>query len=108
MRTRDIVAALGLTPTNQRPGMVAAKCPRCRRPVLVAPRNIMRPCQLCTDTGLGYRFGDLLLMVEFRLTPKAYWARIERFGPPWVSPKEWLTPRARLRKLITRPADTDE
>ena len=55
-------------------------------------------CLPCTVAELGESMYDLAIRREFGLSVKVYQARLEKFGPPYVSPREWTTPRARLRR----------
>ncbi len=89
------------------PTLVRAKCPRCRRWCLRSPYVLTVACWVCADTGEPFNLFDLMLMREFRLSWNAYQARLEKYGPPWVSPREWLTPRTRLATL-SRPREDGE
>lgn len=55
-------------------------------------------CRHCTLAELGVSEYTLGLMIEFGLSRKVVETRLEKYGPPYVSPKEWLTPKSRLRK----------
>lgn len=74
-------------------------CPGCRRFWDVPDGEPVRYCRPCTLGDLGLTEYDLALMVEFHLSYKALQARLEKYGGPDISPKEWLTPRTRLRPL---------
>lgn len=54
-------------------------------------------CLPCTMAELGTTVYALALQVEFAKSAKVIQARLERYGPPYVSPKEWITPQSRQR-----------
>lgn len=69
--------------------LIRARCPRCRHWLIRQRHLLTADCALCEDIGEPFTYLDLLLMVEYGLSWKAYQVRLERFGPPWHSPKEW-------------------
>lgn len=82
--------------------MAVNHCPLCERYWDVPDGTRPTLCSDCTLADVGVRDGELALMTEFHLSVKALQSKLEKYGPPHVSPKEWLTPRARLRPL-SRP-----
>lgn len=78
--------------------LVRAKCPRCRRWCVRSRYLLGEPCYLCAPTGEPFTMADLLLMVEYGLSWKAYQAKLEKYGPPWHSPREWVHSRERQTK----------
>jgi len=82
--------------------LIRAKCPRCRRWCLRSPYLLTVPCYLCADLGEAFRLWDLLLMVEFGLSWKAYQAKLEDVGPPWDAPKRWTSSRAKQDEFKRR------
>ena len=97
MRTRDIVAALGGRVVDPATLVRADVCTACSGPARGYPDGRPVVCERCICRELGTTPYALALAVEFHLSIKVCEARLERFGPPSVSPKEWLTPRSRLR-----------
>jgi hypothetical protein len=97
MRTRDIMRLLGAHLVAgggpESPGV----CTNCGRRPTGWPASKPAICAACSAAELGTTAYALALAVEFHLSIKVCEARLERFGPPSVSPKEWLTPRSRLR-----------
>lgn len=98
-----VAARLGLEVYHPPPPLVTIRCVRCRRPYMTTVARVTVPCPFCYVVEPGLTFGDLLLMIEFGLSRKAYFARLEKYGPPWVSPKEWITPRRKWPKLRPPP-----
>ena len=85
---------------------VRAKCPKCRRMMLRDPYRLRQPCVFCLPVdGFGNMYG-LLLAQEFKLSAKAFAAKLERDGPPWINPKAWIQPRTKWWKA-GRPPPTD-
>jgi hypothetical protein len=54
-------------------------------------------CPRCTRHELGTNEAALSLSVEFHISLHAAEVRLEKYGPPHINPKAWLTPRNRLR-----------
>lgn len=54
-------------------------------------------CRRCTLHELGTTEAALSLSVEFHISLHAAEVRLEKYGPPHINPKAWLTPRSRLR-----------
>lgn len=79
------------------------------------PEDHRYPCDTCGCLGAGYKDGRpyscryccyaeletteyiAALRAEFHLSNKVVQARLEKYGPPNIAPKEWLTPKSRLR-----------
>lgn len=53
-------------------------------------------CGPCTYAELGTTAYIAALRTEFGLSQKVVEARLEKYGPPYVAPKEWITPKSRL------------
>lgn len=93
-----LVATLGAALIEPGTPEHSTGCYRCGRPVTVALGAAGAVCARCAGAELGTTAYALGLASEFHLSVKTVERRLERFGPPSVSPKEWLTPRSRLRK----------
>lgn len=96
MNLAKIMAALDACDVATSPALVGEACVECSGPI--TPHRHGRPalCLTCTLAELGLGAYDLALMIEFRLSRKAYFTRLEKFGWPNLSPKAWITPRTRL------------
>lgn len=77
---------------------VAGVCMNCGRRPTGWPASQPAICGPCSAAELGTTAYALALAVEFHLSIKACEARLERFGPPHVNPREWQTPRSRWRR----------
>lgn len=98
MRARDIARQLGaeLIDAPAPDGMAA--CVRCGRPRLPYADGRAALCTRCTCAELGVPPLTLALAVEFHLSIKATETRLEKYGPPHINPKAWITPRSRLHQ----------
>lgn len=74
-------------------------CPTCGA---ATPRSITTGgpslCYPCTVAELPGTPADNAVRIENRMTWGQYWARVERYGTVWQSPKAWATPRSRQRR----------
>lgn len=73
-------------------------CPACgvrTRPSAAGHRTY---CRHCSYVALGVHPYTLALAVEFHISVRAVEARLEKYGPPYVNPKAWITPAERVRK----------
>jgi len=88
----DIALALDATelPADTHDGKQA--CHVCGAMIDSYPDGGVRLCLVCTLAELGTDAYTLALRVEFGLSPKAVQTRLEKYGPPYVAPKEWITP----------------
>ena len=67
-------------------------CHVCGARITAYPDGGARLCLPCTMAELGTTSYILALRVEFGLSQRAVETRLEKYGPPYVSPKEWITP----------------
>lgn len=95
----ELIAQLGGELLHNLSTGTADRCTTCAGPCRPVRPGVPTVCERCSARELGTTPYVLALATGFHLSVKATEARLERYGPPNVSPKEWLTPRARLRAL---------
>lgn len=97
MRWREIVRALDATPVIDAAPSCWTTCLDCGASTAGYADGRACLCLPCTLAELGTNLYKLALQVEFQKSAKVIEARLEKYGPPNVSPKEWITPKSRQR-----------
>lgn len=97
MRWRDIAREFDAVLIDAPARSVSTVCIECSRVTAgyVDGRECL--CRPCTLRDLGLSEIVLSLSVEFRKSANVITARLEKYGPPMVSPKEWVTPKQRRK-----------
>lgn len=72
-------------------------CPTCGRETQPSRAGHRSTCRRCTLRELGTTQLALSLAVEFGKSLKVIDERLEKFGPPHINPKAWVTPRSKLK-----------
>lgn len=75
-----------------------ASCPSCHTRTTPTRTGDRTLCLRCTEAELGASHVDNSLRIEYGMSWRTYWAKVETYGAPWQNLKAWTHSAERQRK----------